>query len=73
MVSDYISHYKPTKRAWLAVCVVALVVAAIVYVVFASDWQAKVNSVLQLEVKNGAGAMDVNIIQVQPKTKGRSI
>jgi hypothetical protein len=70
MVSDSLKYYKPSGKAWVAVSVIALAVVAIVYAVFASDWSVKLNSVLQLEIKNGDGATDINIYQIQPQTRG---
>lgn len=63
-----LDYYKPSKKAWIAVSVLGLCIVAIVYAVMASDFSVKLNSALQLEIKNGEGSTQINVIQVQPKT-----
>lgn len=70
MVSDSLKYYRPSVKAWLAVSIIGLCVVGIIYAVMASDFSVKLNSVLQLEVKNGEGATEINVINVQPKGRG---
>ena len=61
MVSDYMKHYKPSSKAWVAVSVIALSVVAIVYAVCAVDWNIRFTGGTQIEVKTGKGAIQNTI------------
>lgn len=61
MVSDSLKYYRPSGKAWLAASIIGLCVVGIVYAVMASDFSVKLNSVLQLEIKNGDGATQINV------------
>ena len=67
MARSYLEHYKPSNRAWVAVSVIAVSVVAIVYAVMASDFSVKVNSAIQVEVKNGDASATINVFQAAPK------
>jgi hypothetical protein len=65
MVSDYLDRQKaPTGKAWVAVCVIALAVVAIVYAAFASDFRVKIKSALEIDIQNGEGASDINVYNI---------
>lgn len=59
--SDIIDYYKPSKRAWVAVSVGFLALAAIVYVICASDISLKVQNNLGVELKIGEGSTEINV------------
>jgi len=54
--------FKYSSKAWIAVSILGLCIVAIVYAVFASDWSFELRSILEIDIKNGDGATEINVI-----------
>lgn len=63
MVSDYLSHYKPSGNAWKAVCVGFLCVAIVLTYALTSNIRVKVKGAYDIDVQTGEGTQTITVNQ----------